>query len=62
MMKPIMLNELLALEQAIATLEALFQSLIFENEEQAKAVRNRLMTAERRLGHLTVMCSPEDDR
>ena len=62
MMKPIMLNELLALEQAVATLESLFQSLVFENEEQAKAVRNRLMAAERRLGRLTVMCSPEDDR
>lgn len=53
-------KELIALESAITELEMLFQSLVFPSEEEAKAIRNRLMRAERRVRALTELSSPED--
>jgi hypothetical protein len=44
-----LIMEISALESAIATLEGLFQSIEFVNEEQASAVRARLHRAEERL-------------
>lgn len=53
-------NELVALESAIATLEMLFQSIEFSNEEDARRVSIRLYRTAKRLFALAEQSSPED--
>lgn len=55
-----MTKELEALERALATLEMFFQSIVFNNQDEATALRNRLMRIERRVRALTELCTPED--